>query len=200
MLESSVVIDIVRMLHLIGVALGLGLALYADISFLGRLTNRIDRLWISEIERLHRFVGRALLLLWISGLALAYVRTGFEPEAISPKLAMKGVVVTALTLNAMAIGFLALPRFHWALGQSYAEMSFGDRIILAWIGGVSAACWMSALALGTVGLLKTLPGDMLIALFLGTCAVTLSGATLCAIIAGAFREEREPHRVEPSFF
>jgi hypothetical protein len=140
--------DIVRFGHLLAVAVGLGAAVMADLVLLGRITGRIDAETVRNLVRAHRVIGVALLAMWCSGAILIWLRTGFDPAQVSPKLLSKLVVVTLLTTNAMVIGRLALPLIESYAGRSLMWLPTPDKMLLAAIASVSSISWLLALAFG----------------------------------------------------
>ena len=149
-------IDLVRFGHIIGIALGLGLAIYADGRFLRALSAPLRQTELETLKAIHTHVVVAMAILWLTGLALLYVRTGFELAKFSPKLMFKVGLVSVLTLNALLIGRRVIPLMQHYEGWSYVEMPLRPRLRLALIGAVSAACWISLLALGVFQAFKTM--------------------------------------------
>ncbi len=140
--------DLVRFCHLLAVAVGLGAAVMADVTLLGRLTGRVDHDLVRSLARSHRVIGLALGAMWCSGAILVTLRTGFDPAQVSPKLFSKLIVVTLLTVNAMVIGRLALPLIDRYAGRSLMWLPTSDKMLLASVGSVSSISWLLALAFG----------------------------------------------------
>ncbi|RMF40464.1 MAG: hypothetical protein D6754_03115 [Alphaproteobacteria bacterium] len=155
-MSDQLVFDVVRLGHLVGLALGLGLAIYADSRFLGTITRPVSGHRLLELRRIHRFVAASLVLLWLSGLTLLVLRTGLDPAKISPKLIAKLLVVGLLTANAFVIGRMALPLLSFAEGLIFHELPLIWRLRLGVTGAVSAGSWISATLLGTVGAFKAM--------------------------------------------
>ena len=149
-------IDLVRFGHVIGIALGLGLAIYADGRFLRALSSPVRRSELETLKAIHHHVIVAMGILWLTGLALLYVRTGFDLAEFAPKLYFKIGLVSVLTINAVMIGRRVLPAMERFEGWAYVEMPVRVRMQLALIGAVSAACWISLLALGVFQAFKTM--------------------------------------------
>jgi len=63
-------IDIIRGVHLLALALGLGTSAYLDLRNLTRFHRPVSGEMVAEFHRIHRLVFVALGLLWLSGLAL----------------------------------------------------------------------------------------------------------------------------------
>ena len=83
-MDLILVNDAARAVHLLGLALGFGLAILADISASRAVLRPLSEADILLLKRLHHFVSLGLVLLWISGLVLLWLRTGFDPDRISP--------------------------------------------------------------------------------------------------------------------
>jgi hypothetical protein len=153
--------DSARAMHLLGMALGFGIAIMADLWAARTVLRPLDDKDLETLEIMHRLVSMGLVLLWVSGLTLLWLRTGFEAERFSPKLMTKIGVVAMLTLNAIAIGRIGLPTM-----RANQEVRFGDlpvvlRLQLASLGTISAACWVSALLLGVYSQMKSMNWDAL---------------------------------------
>ena len=104
-----VYVDMIRYVHLLCVAIGFGASFLADIHVLGRLGSKITDGTLETLHHYHKIVWTALILMWITGLLLIYVRTGFVLSNFSPKLFVKIGTVSLLTINAILIGRLAMP-------------------------------------------------------------------------------------------
>lgn len=172
--------DLMRATHLLGMALGFGIAVLADLFAARAVIRALDDRDIETLEILHRLVSMGLVLLWISGLALLWLRTGFDLDRFSPKLMTKVVVVVFLTANALAIGRVGLPTM-----RAYQSWRFGDlpppqRLQLSALATISAACWISALILGVFSQLKPLQWEAL-SLYIGI--VYLSALVAAMVMA-----------------
>lgn len=182
-MEPIILLDTLRITHLIGLALGFGVAMLADLYALRSLVVPLKDQDFETLERMHHAVTVGLVILWGSGLGLLAVRTGFNPDAFSPKLMMKLAVVLFLTANAMVIGRVALP-----VMEAYAELRFGElplveRARLACVAGFSFAFWISALALGAFSAMKTMSGDTLMLVIGGIVSLASTGAVAMAVLS-----------------
>lgn len=140
--------DSLRFSHLLAVCLGLGASIMADLYILNRLRTPLTREMMATLHRTHGIVWGALGLMWVTGLGLVWLRTGFDPAAFTPKLIAKLGTVSLLTLNALLIGAVAMPMLETRLGRSIAAFPTALKLRFALIGGISAASWMLALAMG----------------------------------------------------
>lgn len=182
-MDTTLVNDSARALHLLGLALGFGLALVADASAARLMVRPLDRREITALQRLHRTVSLGLVLFWISGLVLLYLRTGFEPRNFSPKLMTKLGVVTLLTANAVMIGRHALPVIEATQGLRFGALPQGLRVQMAVLGALSTAGWISALALGVFSQMKRMEWSHLSEIVGIIYLAALSGALLAALVA-----------------
>ena len=182
-MDMTMLNDAARAAHLLGLALGFGVAILADLSAARSLVRPLDHREIETLERYHRTVSVGLLLFWSSGLVLLYLRTGFQPENFSPKLMTKIGVVTLLTINAVLIGRIGLVTLREWFGCRFGAIPLAERMRLAALAGMSGAGWISALALGVFSKMKTMHWDSLSELIGLIYIVGLSGALLTALTA-----------------
>ena len=160
-MDLTMINDAARAVHLLGLAMGFGVAIMADLSAARLMVRPLDAREVETLHRYHRMVAIGLSLVWASGLVLLWLRTGFDPENFSPKLMAKLGIVTLLTINAIMIGRIgleALDRWH---GARFGAIPLSERGRLAALAGLSGAGWISALALGVFSKLKTVEWETL---------------------------------------
>ncbi len=197
-MDPIILLDTLRITHLIGLALGFGVAMLADLYALRSLVVPLKDQDFETLERMHHAVTVGLVILSGSGLGLLAVRTGFDPDAFSPKLMMKLAVILFLTANAIVIGRVALP-----VMEAYAELRFGElptpeRARLACVAGLSFAFWISALSLGAFSAMKTMAGDVLLTVIGAIVVLACTGAAAMAVLSpriarwAARRDDWEP--------
>ncbi len=200
-MDNTLLLDTVRAGHLIGLAIGFGPAICADVIVAKSFFRPILKRDVALLKWLHRIVFGGVVLLWVTGLILLQIRTGFDLANFSPKLMTKIFVVVLLTGNAVAIGIYALPRFDDHVGVQFGRIDPPTLINLSLIAGLSVSCWLSALALGVFTLLKPLPYVALQAIFTPVFMVGLTGALLVGLVAvlivraGSGQEMRLRHSV-----
>lgn len=192
--DPVLLLDLARAGHVAGLAAGLGLALVADLVALRSLVSPVGPTDVWMLRCLHRLILGGLGLLWVSGLCLLWLRTGFEASQFSPKLITKLVVVALLSLNALAIGGFALPRYAMYQGRLFCAFPLGDRLRLSVIAGLSLCCWLSALALGVFSHLKPMSFQSLEAVFVPLFLAGLAGALVIGFGARAFAAFASPPR------
>jgi hypothetical protein len=115
---------------------------------LGRLNDRVSATLLETLHTCHKVVWFALIGMWITGIAMIYVRTGFELANFSPKLFTKIAVVSLLTINALMIGRFAMPHVEANLNQPLLDLPLRRKLAMSLIAGVSTTSWLLALALG----------------------------------------------------
>lgn len=196
-MELTLVNDAARAVHLLGLALGFGVAIVADLSAARTLVRPLAWSEIETLERYHRMVAIGLALFWASGLVLLWLRTGFDPENFSPKLMAKLGVVSLLTFNAALIGKIGLTAIVEWQGARFGELPLMERLRLGALAGLSGAGWISALSLGVFSMLKTLEWDVISELIGIIYLFGLIGAILVAFAAPivCFVQDRNAHRL-----
>ena len=181
--DLTLVNDAARGVHLLGLAMGFGVALVADASAARSLIRPLDARELLMLQRYHRVVLFGLALFWSSGVVLIWLRTGFEASSFSPKLQAKIGIVCVLTVNAMLIGKIGLPvMFHYQ-GFRFGVLPIAERLRLALLGALSSACWISAMALGVFSQLKTVSWEVLNQIIGAIFLLGLTGALLTVLIS-----------------
>lgn len=184
-MDLTMLNDAARATHLLGLALGFGVAILADLCAARSLFRPLDDHELGTLHRYHRTVSFGLTLFWSSGLVLLWLRTGFQIENFSPKLIVKLGIVTLLTVNATLIGRIGLPVMIAWRGFRYGALPPAIRLRLAVLAGMSGAGWISALVLGTVPAMKTYQWDMLGDVIGAIYFIGLGGALTMAFLAPA---------------
>lgn len=141
------------LMHLVGVAIGVGGATFSDLFFFRFLKDL--RISTDETETLRVFshmIWLALGVLYVSGFGL-YLGN-MEVLNASPKFLLKLIVVAVITVNGFLLHFLVTPNLtRIAFGQAHdhaaGELRRLRRIAFA-LGSVSFTSWYTALALGAM--------------------------------------------------
>lgn len=167
------------LLHLLAFAVALYLVMREDLRLL-----TADRLAPTELEETAHGVGLALSGLFVTGLAVIWVDTGFDAAEIlaRPKLTAKLLVVAVLTLNGLALHFLLFPRLRQLPA---ARPTLLARIATA-MGAISTVSWLYAAFLGVAG---SLTGRLGLGGFLTLYAGLLTVGVFCALALVAPRTE-----------
>ncbi len=184
---DNLLLDAIRLVHLVCLALGIGVAALLEIMLLRDPFAVLGRAQLGMIAAGHRLVRFALAGLWVSGLGLFVMRNGLSVEAFTPKLMAKFCVVALLTLNMFAIDALLMRRLAWAEGRTILDLPFLERTAIGAVIGISAGCWGSAMLLGTISAFRVMEGHMLFNIF-GT--IILGAALVAATLAACLRRRR----------
>ncbi|MEM9331363.1 MAG: hypothetical protein AAGA53_08555 [Pseudomonadota bacterium] len=182
--------DAVRFCHFVGLALGIGAGCFADYSIIRNLNAKITNTDISNLEIVHGIVWTGLLLLWASGLWLLYARTGFVIEEFTPKLIIKLLVVSILTLNAVLLGVIAMPTLRKNVNRSFFAFSLSDKLNLGILAGISTCSWFSGLTLGIFTALKPADFSFMLPAFGMVYLTALAGALLFSTMMHVLWERR----------
>ena len=140
-----------KIMHLIGLTAGLGGALYSDFLMVANgVLRRLNKQTLTEVKRLSKFVTYGLLLLWISGAALAYEISLTNPEFITnEKFWAKVIIVSVLTLNGIFVHYVVLNEAKRSIGKRLLiDSSIPMLVVLALSGSVSFVSWMIPFILG----------------------------------------------------
>lgn len=139
-----------RILHFVGLALGLGAATLLDLMILRfflreRVTGEGLRIFAFAADR----VGDGLLLLWLSGIGLLVWLSAFDPARLgNEKIWAKIAIVAILTINGAFIHAVVLPRLQAQVGSTLlAGMSPAQRRVFVGAAAVSLVSWCAPLAL-----------------------------------------------------
>lgn len=189
---EELALDAARAAHLAAFAGGFALAVAAQRRAAAGLFRPVTEADLRATLRAHRLIAFALAGLWITGLWLVFLRTGFGAEAMSPKLRLKIAVVGLLSLDGLLIHAFALPAYRRAVGRSLSGFRVVPRLALALLGAVSAASWSAALVLGSSGILRVAGWDLLLPAAGLHYAVFLTAGLGLAALAPAFARGPRP--------
>jgi hypothetical protein len=148
-MDPQVFIDLARYAHILSVAIGFGAAFLADFHVISRLGRPVDDDLTTTLHVCHAVIWKMVIAMWITGLIMIYIRTGFVLAEFSPKLISKIITVTILTINAGLISKVAMPLVEVNRGRSLMWLPLGSKLALAGIGAISSASWMLAMAMGS---------------------------------------------------
>lgn len=148
-MDAQVFIDAARYAHILAVAIGFGAAFLADYHVISRLGRPIDDTLTTTLNLCHSVIWKMVIAMWVTGLILIGIRTGFVLANFTPKLICKVITVAILTGNAMLISKIAVPLVEQNRGRSLMWLPLSSKLCLAGIGAISSASWMLALAMGS---------------------------------------------------
>lgn len=160
---TPLVSDTLRVLlvltHLVAVAVAVGLVFWQDIALLR--SRHIDP---AQFRLTSVRVTQALIVLWITGLVIIDLDTGFDLAVLSekPKILAKLTVVVLLSLNGWVLHRIAFPALAGTRKNSTRTAT-----LVAVIGAISAVSWLYAIFLGVA---RPLAGVLGYAGFMGIYA------------------------------
>ena len=168
--------DIATLVHLVALSVAIATVLELDWRIMRSARRALTVHDTSAFNRGHHRILAALAALWASGAVLAWIATGGDPSAASPKLAAKAVTVVLLTATALAMGRYALPTIAAHTGAPLLALGLATKLRLATLGALSGAGWATALVIGGSDSLAPAPAPVLASVV----AATHSGALVLA--------------------
>ena len=182
--EPSFVKGGIRIVHFIGLALGLGTATLLDLMMLRFMLHRkIRRSHVQAFEFGTKVVTAGLVMLWISGLAFLVYYWAFDPEKLgNPKIWAKLSVVGVLSVNAVFLHKAVLPVVEQQVARTLFDgLSLYQRVLMVVGGATSVTCWYVPVALATIPQFNnSIPANQIWAMF---CALLIANNGLAI---GAF--------------
>jgi hypothetical protein len=130
---------------------GFGCAVAADYLVLrGAVLRPVTPDLVRTARQLGRLVSLGLLGLWVTGAALVLeMHLMGKPILVNEKLWAKVAIVCLLTLNALAIHGLVLPRLEAQTGRRFFEgLVARHRVMAVAAGAISLTSWIFPLVLG----------------------------------------------------
>ena len=186
-MENPDFLTIVRMLaiylHVLALAIGAVAVAFGDFAIFAR-----DRIDMNMLGKAASVATIALLVLWITGLAVIGMDTGFDTEllATKPKLLAKLSVVTVLTINSLGLHLITFPRM--ATPQADPQQAALMPVIF---GAISATSWLYAAFVGIAKPVAAMLGYAgFMGLFLGLTLASIGFAMLTVRPRLAARLER----------
>lgn len=118
-------------------------------------------------------ISGLLFALWVTGLSIIYLDTGFSPEILmtKAKLLLKLACVATLTVNGVVLHHVSFP----VLMRSPADIASRECALLVVTGALSTSHWMLAAFVGMSAPLGRLPISLL---FSAYCCFVLSAVAM----------------------
>lgn len=134
-------------LHLLATCIAVGILLIQDFALARTHGRPLSRSEIADLQLSASRVCNALIVLWITGLAI--VLNGYlgHPDyVLNEKLWVKITVVFILTLNGVVLHYYAFPRI--TTGEGISNLKLTEKTLVALSGSVSTTSWLFACYLG----------------------------------------------------
>ena len=184
-----------RVIHFIGLVLGLGAATVLDLIILRFLiAGKVADEHASIVEFSSKIVTAGLALLWLSGIGFLLLYGLFDPVKLgNQKIWAKIAIVGVLTLNGVFIHHSILPLIRARVGRSLFDgLPSRQRMLLVTSGTVSATSWYVPLLLGAVPQLNfVVPATVILAAYataLLVGIVTMNGIVRVLLADGTHPE------------
>ncbi|MBZ9789255.1 hypothetical protein K9B32_03810 [Rhizobium sp. 3T7] len=194
-----------RIVHFIGLALGLGAATVLDLLVLRFLIRgKITQDHWNVFKFGSKVVNWGLILLWATGLGFLTYYGVFDPVKLgNEKVWAKMIIVLILTVNGGFIHSIILPRVKKQIGRSIMEgLPSSHRSVFIVTGAISAVSWYVPMMLGALPQLNfAVPmGTILLAYaaLLGS-AILAAHALLFVMTAGHIEEASEDVALSAEF-
>ncbi|WP_264210211.1 hypothetical protein [Leisingera thetidis] len=161
---------VLRFLHFIGLAAGLGGATLLDLLLLRFFVpGQASAERVAGFEFAARVVDAGLKLLWLTGFGFLLLYALQDPLQLqNPKVHAKLLVVAVLTLNGAFIHMVILPHLRRQAGRPlFQGMGRMQRALFAASGAVSAVSWYTPVALGVFSQLNhAVPATLILSVYL----------------------------------
>ena len=143
--------------HVVLCAFAITAVLRTDIKIMGGHFSR------QGIEHEARQIAWLLAALWISGLAIIYLDTGFSPDILmaKSKLLLKLLCVLMLSLNGLVLHHVSFP----VLTRDSETLTHTESVLLCVTGALSTSHWLLAAFIGISAPLDQLPFNTLLSTY-----------------------------------
>lgn len=134
--------------HLLAACIAVGVLLMQDLALAKSRGGRLSFTAVQDLTKAASIMFAALVVLWISGLALVLMGYLENPQQylLNEKLWAKFTVVSVLTINGIGLHYFSFPRViapQGLLGQPAM-----DQVLVVLTGAVSSVSWLFACYLG----------------------------------------------------
>ena len=197
----------IRIVHFLGLALGLGTATFLDLLMLRFMVRgKVRRSHAQAFEFGTKIVTAGLVMLWISGLSFLLLYWAHDVEKLgNPKIWAKLSIVGVLTANAVYLHALVLPVVQRQVSRPLFQGLGARQSILMLVGGAtSIVSWYVPVALATIPQFNfSLPANQIWAIYCGLL-IAANGLAILGFFAVTsakrLRASRPSLREEPAVF
>lgn len=148
---AATIKNVLRFLHFVGLAMGLGAATLLDLTILRFFFRKpIGQESIEIVEFASRVVDLGLKILWITGFGFLLHYAILEPAKLAnPKIYAKLAIVATLTLNGAFIHAVVLPGLRAQKGRFiFSGVTPARRFAFILSGAISVVSWYVPVMLG----------------------------------------------------
>ncbi|MEM0923800.1 MAG: hypothetical protein AAGF44_12950 [Pseudomonadota bacterium] len=172
--SQAIALDIVRLLHILVMAVAIGTVAFTDYSMLRRVYEPIRPGWARFLGRIHVFLMVTFGITWATGLILIGAKTGFDPSKFSPVLCAKLAVVSVLLGTAIGIRRIVVPAIMDGVGGTLIDLPWPIKKTIGMFAGLSLAGWTSALIIGGSEVLKAASFETILAVVASIYALAIA--------------------------
>ena len=161
--------------HVVVCAFAITAVLRTDIRIMGGNFCR------QGIEQEARQIAWLLAALWITGLAIIYLDTGFSPDILmtKSKLLLKLLCVLMLSLNGWVLHYVSFP----VLTRDSETLTRTESVLLCVTGALSTSHWLLAAFIGMSAPLGQLPFNTLLSTYgVFVCSILLLSITFVPVV------------------
>lgn len=172
--------NILLVLHVLGLTIGFGSALFLDFFLLRRLyAQPVSQATVETMAYGERLAAVGLALLWVSGLGFLLLYHLTDPAKLdNPKLWAKLAIVCLLTLNGILIHTVVSPRLAERMGRPLLKgLPVAEAIVPLVAAAISGVSWAMAAMLGLLRELNGIaPGGLILLVYLGLVTIAFCAA------------------------
>lgn len=168
MQEILVMKTLVVYVHLLSACVAVGSLLLQDIGLCRARARKLLEREIEDLKKTIKVISVALILLWVSGIALVTLGYMASPEKYlaNEKLWAKITVVVILTVNGFVLHSKTFPKFQ--VGTVFVHLPTATSMLVVLTGSISTVTWLFACYLGIARPWNyTLDYKSIMALYLG---------------------------------
>lgn len=191
---GSVIKSAIKVMHLLGIILGLGAATVLDLIILRFLVSgKIKHEHVVVVEFVSKIVTAGLVILWISGVSYLLHYAAFDPAKLTnQKVWAKILIVAMLTVNGYFIHHRVLPLINRQIGGAlFRGLADNERSMMIVFGTISATSWYVPLVLGAMPQLNfVVPASSILSAYAVVLAVAI--ASTQRIAHRVWRSEPDP--------
>lgn len=156
--------------HLLCCVFALSIVISSDVRMLLR------RISVPELDEVAHVVSRLLIGLWVTGLAVIGLDTGFDPAVLAgkSKLLFKFICAVALTLNGILLHMVTFPLVR------RGQISTAAAAFLGITGALSSSHWLLAAFVGIGKSLANVPLPILLTAWSALLIACFVGGALAA--------------------
>ena len=192
---GTVIKSFIKVLHLVGIVLGLGAATVLDIVIVRFLVLREIRVeHAALVDFVSKIVTFGLIILWISGVCYLAHYAVFDPEKLgNQKVWAKILIVAVLTINGYFIHHTVLPLVRNQVGKELfrglSRQQCGQLLVF---GTISATSWYVPLFLGAMPHFNfVVPATEILAAYAAILSIAIFSTQ--GIIHALWKEEPSEH-------